>query len=136
MKSIKILFIIFTLLGFAFLITQQRLESKNYDRQLRKIKKEIELVNSEQRENLLLIEKEMQRLSLGSSDNIGKPISLNDIILIRVSDEVLIPSATSSISYQKENTRNKFQTHLQQLITFFGESFNQLKKNQKKSKNS
>ncbi len=82
MKSSRFIFFVMIGLGFAFLITQQRLESHEYNRKIMKLNKDIELINSQKREVHFLIQREMQRLTLNSLQEVGQPISVQDIVSV------------------------------------------------------
>lgn len=84
MKSSRILFFIMVSLGFAFLITQQRLESHQYDSQISSLNREIEKINSQKRDIHFQIQQQMQRLALNSGSVTGQPISIQDIIPVQV----------------------------------------------------
>lgn len=86
MKNIKVVVFILIMMGFGFIITAQRLESRNIDLQISQLQNDIESINSRKRELHIAIESEVQRLSIQDQYNSSMPISLNDIIKIEVSE--------------------------------------------------
>ena len=88
MKGIKFLFFLTVGMGFAFLLTEQRMESKNYDLQINKLNKEIEEINAQKREISFLIERRTQRLMKYQSQNKeGTYISADDIVSVPLQRE-------------------------------------------------
>ncbi|NPV00275.1 MAG: hypothetical protein HPY53_02725 [Brevinematales bacterium] len=86
MKGWLIVLIFLLVFGFAFIIMQFRLESKTFELQLTSLNKEIETLNSQKRELHILIDKEIQRLSLLAGKEAGVPISFKDILSVSVNE--------------------------------------------------
>jgi hypothetical protein len=80
--SIKMLFIMALFIGFSFVLVEQRLESKTYEARIKNLQTAMADINFQKRELMIQIESEMQRLSSYNYNNIGKPISMNDIIVV------------------------------------------------------
>ncbi len=89
MVKIRTILVVFVLLGFAFLLTQQRMETKNHDLKLQKLQKEIVSLESAKRDMTLKIQKEKNRLNLLAMEKVGIPISLNDVVSVPVQSGVL-----------------------------------------------
>ncbi len=86
MKSSRFLFFVMISLGFAFLITQQRMESRQYDIQISQLNKDIENINSQKRDIHFQIQQQKQRLTLNSTQDVGLPISMNDIVPVQLEE--------------------------------------------------
>jgi hypothetical protein len=118
MKSIKIMFLILASIVFAFIITQQRLESKSYDNSIRSLEREIELINSKKRETHIAIERELQRIAVLNSENYGVPISLNDIIRVEI-------APLTDSDYFGESA--EFNSHLNSLVYRITQTFSEIR---------
>lgn len=89
---------------------EQRLESKNYDLQIKRIESVIDQLKSEKRNVTLDINAELKRLNRYDTSDYGKPISMNDI--------VFIPVGTSEEAVKSETKPQKsvFSSKLDQFI--------------------
>lgn len=96
MNTPKIVVLIMILMGFGFMLTAQRLESRNIDIRISELRSGIESVNSHKRELHLAIESEMQRLSMQDSYNASMPISVGDIVKVDLQSSNSSPSGTAA----------------------------------------
>jgi hypothetical protein len=93
--KIAVIFMLFT--GFMFVLVEERLESKEYDIQIRDIQKNIEELNSQKMELSIRIDSQLQRLSSYDYSSLGKPITMKDVIVIPLEEKQII----SEISEEK-----------------------------------
>lgn len=84
MKASGLFFSLLILMGFGILMTAQRLESKNLDLEIDSLQEEIDDLLVQQRQLQLLIENEAERLSLSGVSEYGQPISLDDVIVVKL----------------------------------------------------
>ncbi len=97
-------FIIFILfIGFMFLLIEQRLESKEYDIQLKKLQDDIEMLQSQKREIGLRIDYQEQRLASFDYSRIGKPLSMKDVVFVPVKEDSAEIKSGESIEEAKED---------------------------------
>ena len=87
MLKLRHVLLVFVLLGFAFLLTQQRIETKNHDLKIRTLQREIIALESSKRDMILKIQKEKKRLNLMPLEKVGVPISLYDVVSVPVAAE-------------------------------------------------
>ena len=106
MKYAKYLVVVFLIVGFAFLLVQQRLESKMNEIQMNNLNNQMQVINAKKRELHYLIEKEVQRISLYNNNNIGSPISMKDIIFIDIPNQ--FSNATENNSVSRTNEFDRF----------------------------
>lgn len=106
--SIKMLVIMALFVGFSFIIIEQRLESKTYEARIKNLQTSIADINLQKRELMVKIESEMQRLSSYDYNTIGKPITMNDIIIVPLAK-----------SFQIEDVAVNKPSSLDKLVAFF-----------------
>ncbi len=92
--KIAVIFILFT--GFLFVLVEQRLESREYDFKVRDIQKEIENLNAQKMELSLGIDAQLQRLSSYDYSSMGKPITMQDVIIVPVENQKVQKEEVSS----------------------------------------
>lgn len=107
--SIKMLFIMALFIGFSFVLIEQRLESKTYEARIRNLQTGMADINFQKRELMVRIEAEMQRLSSYNYEEVGKPITMNDIIVVPLGND----TARDSFAVHPERTS------LDRLLAFF-----------------
>ena len=82
MSRSRFFFVLILLVGYAILFTQQRIESREKEREIVKYTQEIEILNARKQELTLLIELERSRL-VKSAQNMGKSLSPKDVIVVK-----------------------------------------------------
>lgn len=111
-------FIIFVLfIGFMFLLIEQRLESKEYDLQLKKLQNDIEVLQSQKREVGLRIDYQEQRIASFDYSKIGKPLSMKDVIFVPVKEDSNIE--TKNLDSLKETKEDILDILIKKLIIAF-----------------
>jgi hypothetical protein len=111
--KIAVIFILFT--GFLFVLVEQRLESREYEKTARDIQKNIENLNAQKMELKLGIDAELQRLSSYDYSSIGKPITMRDVIIVPVEN----PSVQKPENPPVEPGLNIFDRLLSRLLNLF-----------------
>ncbi len=114
-SGLKIFVILILFVGFLFVLVEQRLESKDYDIQIRELQKKIETLNSQKREISLRVDSELQRISSYDYSTLGSPISMKDVIFVPISDF----SGQKDDNHSKNPGKNIFD----QLITIILSAF-------------
>lgn len=112
MVNIRYVLVFFVLFGFAFLLTQQRMQTKNYDLKIQRLQREVSSLESAKRDVILKTQYENNRLNLISVEKLGAPISLNDVFSVSVKKQVSSDTHSSVSTSRPERLFSK-------LVAFF-----------------
>ena len=110
MKGWLIGILLIIVFGFAFIIMQFRLESRTFELDISRLMKEIETLDSQKRELHVLIDKEIQRLSLLAGKETGVPISFKDILSVSIGE-----SCSSNLAASGQSHPSLMETMVQEL---------------------
>ncbi|OHD54712.1 MAG: hypothetical protein A2Y33_01675 [Spirochaetes bacterium GWF1_51_8] len=110
MKGWLVVILIVIVFGFSFIIMQFRLESKTFELDISRLMQEIETLDSQKRELHVLIDKEIQRLSLLAGKEHGVPISFKDILSVSVGE-----SCSSNIASANQTHPSLMEMMIQEL---------------------
>ncbi|MEJ5285476.1 MAG: hypothetical protein ACP5Q5_10475 [Brevinematia bacterium] len=120
MNSFNLWFRVFSVSFFAicviFFVGEQRLESRNYDIEIKKLEREISELAEYKQKLILEYNNEYQNFVKRSVDTSAKPISLNDIKII----EIKKPSSEKIKDESKKQNLSDFEKFINLLKTKIG----------------
>jgi len=92
-----------------FLIGEQRIEAKNYDMEIKKLKCEIEELEDQKRRLIMRINDELLNISTSKIVVEGKNISLKDIKFLFLPEEKLPPVKETNLVYYSSDFEKLFE---------------------------
>ncbi len=78
----KFLFVLIVLVLYGLLYTEQRIESRENDREINRLIQQLEVMNARKQELTVLIEQERGRL-LKQAENMGEKLSPKDVVILQ-----------------------------------------------------
>jgi hypothetical protein len=105
----KVFLLSFMAILIIFLIGEQRIEAKNYDMEIKKLKCEIEELEDQKRRLIMRINDELLNISTSKIVVEGKNISLKDIKFLFLPEEKLPPVKETNLVYYSSDFEKLFE---------------------------
>ncbi|MCX7820225.1 MAG: hypothetical protein N2258_00935 [Brevinematales bacterium] len=120
MNSFNVWFRVFSVSFFAicviFFVGEQRLESRNYEMEIKKLEREISELEEYKQKLILEYNNEYQNFVRQSIDTTARPISLKDVKII----EIVKPTSSSKEAENKEQNISDFEKFINLLKSKIG----------------
>jgi len=112
----KVFLLSFMAILIIFLIGEQRIEAKNYDMEIKKLKCEIEELEDQKRRLIMRINDELLNISTSKIVVEGKNISLKDIKFLFLPEEKLPPVKETNLVYYSSDFEKLFELFKMKLL--------------------
>lgn len=110
--SLKLLSILALFIGFSFIIIEERLDSRSLETKISRLENDIKDFNAQKQTYTQQINEQLERLSSYDYSKLGKNITMNDVIFVRLQNQ-----ETKANQEEQNNQNGSFSQTVDRFIT-------------------